>query len=95
MKGALVTGAGIRIGRALAMALAEDGYFVFVHYNASAEGARKTVAEFVRKWLLTQERWKDVDPGQVHVFFEDETIETLDPRVFPLNQRGSKRSAGA
>lgn len=57
--------------------------------------ARKTVAEFVRKWLLTQERWKDVDPGQVHVFFEDETIETLDPRVFPLNQNGSKRAAGA
>ena len=26
MRGALVTGAGVRIGRALAMALAEDGY---------------------------------------------------------------------
>ena len=38
MKGALVTGAGVRIGRALAMALAEDGYFVFVHYNRSAAG---------------------------------------------------------
>jgi len=45
LKGALVTGAGVRIGRALAMALAEDGYFVFVHYNRSAEGARRTVAE--------------------------------------------------
>jgi NAD(P)-dependent dehydrogenase (short-subunit alcohol dehydrogenase family) len=45
MKGALVTGAGVRIGRALAMALAEDGYFVFVHYNRSAEGALRTVAD--------------------------------------------------
>jgi len=45
MKGALVTGAGVRIGRALAMALAEDGYFVFVHYNHSATGARQTVAD--------------------------------------------------
>ena len=45
MKGALVTGAGVRIGRALAMALAEDGFFVFVHYNRSAEGARQTVAD--------------------------------------------------
>jgi NAD(P)-dependent dehydrogenase (short-subunit alcohol dehydrogenase family) len=45
LKGALVTGAGVRIGRAMAMALAEDGYFVFVHYNRSAEGARRTVAD--------------------------------------------------
>jgi NAD(P)-dependent dehydrogenase (short-subunit alcohol dehydrogenase family) len=44
MKGALVTGAGLRIGRALAEALAADGYFVFVHYNRSAAGARATVA---------------------------------------------------
>lgn len=44
MKGALVTGAGMRIGRALAQALAADGFFVFVHYNRSAAGARATVA---------------------------------------------------
>ena len=44
MKGALVTGAGLRIGRALAMALAADGFFVFVHYNRSAAEARRTVA---------------------------------------------------
>ena len=47
MKGALVTGAGLRIGRALAMALAADGYFVFVHHHESAEGARETVDEIV------------------------------------------------
>jgi len=45
MKGALVTGAGMRIGRALAMALAADGFYVFVHHNRSAAGARETVAE--------------------------------------------------
>jgi NAD(P)-dependent dehydrogenase (short-subunit alcohol dehydrogenase family) len=44
MKGALVTGAGMRIGRAFAMALAADGFFVFVHHNCSATGARETVA---------------------------------------------------
>jgi NAD(P)-dependent dehydrogenase (short-subunit alcohol dehydrogenase family) len=48
MKGALVTGAGMRIGRALALALAADGYFVFVHYNQSAAEARRTVADIRR-----------------------------------------------
>ena len=45
MKGALVTGAGMRIGRALAMALAADGFFVFVHHHRSAAEASKTVAD--------------------------------------------------
>lgn len=48
--------------------------------------ARKTVAEFVRKWLVTQKQFEHVDPDRVHVFFADEAIETMDPRVFPLNQ---------
>jgi NAD(P)-dependent dehydrogenase (short-subunit alcohol dehydrogenase family) len=45
MKGALVTGAATRIGRALALALAQDGYFVFVHHNSSAVESRRTVAD--------------------------------------------------
>lgn len=49
--------------------------------------ARKTVAEFVRKWLVTQKQFEDIDPDRVHVFFADEAIETIDPRVFPLNQQ--------
>ena len=41
---ALVTGAGRRIGRAIAMALAEDGWFVHVHYNRSRAEAQDVVA---------------------------------------------------
>ncbi len=40
----LITGAGRRIGRALALAFAEWGWRVGVHYCASAEGANETVA---------------------------------------------------
>lgn len=38
---ALVTGGGIRVGRALALALAERGVAVAVHYHSSSDGARE------------------------------------------------------
>lgn len=40
---ALVTGAGARLGRAMAVYLASRGYDVAVHYASSAEGAGETV----------------------------------------------------
>ena len=44
---ALVTGAGRRVGRALALALGERGMRVAVHYNRSADGAEETAAGVV------------------------------------------------
>jgi len=41
---ALVTGAGQRLGRAMAIALAEDGCDVAVHYSSSETGAAETCA---------------------------------------------------
>jgi pteridine reductase len=41
---ALVTGAGRRVGRALALALGGERMRVAVHYNASADGAKETQA---------------------------------------------------
>ena len=41
---ALVTGGGIRVGRALALALAEKGVRVAVHYNSSADDAREVAS---------------------------------------------------
>lgn len=45
---ALVTGAGRRVGRAIATALGARGMHVAVHYNGSAEGAKETAADIER-----------------------------------------------
>lgn len=45
---ALVTGAGKRLGRAMALKLAADGYDVAVHYNSSADEA-EAVATIIRR----------------------------------------------
>ena len=41
---ALVTGAGARLGRAMAQALGQDGWQVIIHYNTSKSGAEETEA---------------------------------------------------
>lgn len=47
-KTALVTGAGKRVGRAIALALARRGANIVVHYHTSARAARQLVAEINR-----------------------------------------------
>ena len=38
------------------------------------ESARQTVTEFVKKWVLTQDRWHSTKPPAILVFFEDEPL---------------------
>src|SRR2546423_8410940 len=44
---ALVTGAGTRVGRVIALALGRAGMRVGVHYSGSEKGARQTVEEII------------------------------------------------
>jgi pteridine reductase len=44
-KTALVTGAGHRVGRAIAVALATSGMRIAIHYNSTADGAHETLAQ--------------------------------------------------
>ena len=64
-KRALVTGAGARLGQAMALALGEDGWSVAVHYRGSKVGAEETasrirkaggVAELVQADLAIEEQ---------------------------------------
>jgi len=42
------------------------------------EHARRTVAEFVRKWLVTQVQWQGASRPQVRVLFADEPVSSID-----------------
>ena len=50
-----------------------------LYINIQREAARKTVAEFVRKWLLTQAQFKDLEGLRMRVLFKDEPLESLGP----------------
>lgn len=63
---ALVTGAGQRIGRALALHLARRGYDVAVHYSSSEEGALQTVSD-------VRELGRSAEAVQADLLDEDDT----------------------
>ena len=66
-KNALVTGAGARLGRAMAIALAKAGHDVAVHYASSEAGAKATAAEIHalgRRAVLVQADLLDEEASQ-------------------------------
>ncbi len=54
-----------------------------VYLQMQREHARKTVTEFVEKWMVTQTQWKTKSPSTVRVFFADEPIGSFGLRSFP------------
>ena len=65
----LVTGAAVRVGRAIARAFAEAGADVVVHYRSSAQQAKEAVVEFralgVRAALVQGDQARDGDPERI------------------------------
>jgi hypothetical protein len=72
----LVTGASVRIGRAISLALAAEGMHLVIHYNHSAAAAENLAREIKRKhrvrtWLLQADFADGVDCDDVI----DDTLE--------------------
>src|SRR5579872_2668311 len=68
---ALVTGSGKRLGREIALGLAQHGADVVIHYRSSADDARKAVAEIEklgRRPIALQADLDDV--SQIRTLFE-------------------------
>jgi hypothetical protein len=53
------------------------------------EDARKTVIEFVRKWLITQAQWQSESQSNIRVLFADEPIGSFGPQAFPQLAAGA------
>ncbi len=85
---ALVTGAAKRLGREIALALAEKGYNIGLHYNTSRNEAEETaqkIKEFGRKVIFFQADLQD--PLQIHAMFQQIENSEIDLKVL-INSAG-------
>ena len=71
-KVALITGSAKRVGKALALALAEQGCHIIMHYGHSAEAAIETVEEIktrdVQAWLISADLNDEAAVGTIVPF---------------------------
>lgn len=72
LRRALVTGGAVRVGRAVALALADGGWDVAVHYHTSEADARDTVAELRGRGREAVALGADLrDPGAIASMFRE------------------------
>ena len=92
-RGALVTGAARRIGRAIAFALGRAGSRVAIHYGGSAEAAAATVAELGQEGIEARAFQADLSsPAEIDGLF-DEVAEWLGGLDVLVNSAASFESA--
>ena len=85
---ALVTGSGKRLGREVALGLAQRGADVVIHYRSSADDARKVVAEIEKLGRRSIALQADLDDlAQIRALFENSRGETRPPRYLGQQRR--------
>lgn len=82
---ALVTGAGRRIGRAMALALADAGLDVAVHYNGSSAEADAVVSEIGAKGRRAAAVKADLSKESETAALIGETVKALGPLALLVN----------
>ncbi len=90
-KTALVTGASRGIGRAIALALAEDGADVAVNYSGSAEQAQETVRQILKMGRRAIAIQGDVSKEEDCIRMFAQTEEALGPVNILVNNAGITR----
>lgn len=85
IKTALVTGAGKRIGRQLALDLAADGWQVAVHYSTSKSDADEVVAEINKSGGCACPVGSDLSLPETPAKLIDETVKNLGPLTLLVN----------
>lgn len=74
---ALVTGAGVRVGRAIALALADHGATVAVHYHSSSAPARQVVKTIVGRGGSASAFCADLQDAAARVELFEQVAEAL------------------
>ncbi|MFA7174520.1 MAG: 3-oxoacyl-ACP reductase FabG [Kiritimatiellia bacterium] len=86
MKTALVTGGARGIGRAIALALAKDGFNLAIHYRSSQQEAQQTVDEIIAAGGAAATFQADLnDPDQITALMEEVTERCSAVHTFVCN----------